>query len=398
MPQTREAVDTIKGYYYQFDYFILKLLDEDNKEALICIEGIEDIDIENVDLKKSIQCKYYAKTEYQHSILKKPIRLMLEHYISNRKSNLKYYIYGYYKSGQNKLPNDIDVNFLKEKFLTYTESGKNHKVFEELKISDSELQEFLLSLSIDINAMSYEEQEKTILTKMKKIFNCDNNLANYYYSDALSIVKELSTKSNINDRKINPNQFLERIKEKKDKVFNSLFIYKKGIEQYCKFIKKEYFSPFNISPYERIFLIECDEIISDVEIKSLIYEISKKWGNISQRNDKPYCPYILLYNINENRLKKIKKTIQLEEHIFSDGYDFKDADFYIKAILKQANYKNRIEFKIINNINELSEIIKKIDKTKEIYQFYKEHLFHKNDKEQHRKIKITRTEDIMNMI
>ncbi len=182
MPQTREAVDTVKGYYYQFDYFILKLLDEDNKEALICIEGVEDIDIENVDLKKAIQCKYYAKTEYQHSILKKPIRIMLEHYISNRKSNLKYYIYGYYKSGQNKLPNNIDVNFFKEKFLTYTENGKNHKVFEELKISDSELQEFLLSLTIDINAMSYEEQEKTILTKMKKIFNCDDNLANYSYN------------------------------------------------------------------------------------------------------------------------------------------------------------------------------------------------------------------------
>lgn len=398
MPQTREAVDTIKGYYYQFDYFILKLLEEDNKEASICIEGIEDIDIENMDLKMAIQCKYYAKTEYQHSILKKPIRLMLEHYISNRKSNLKYYIYGYYKSGQNKLPNNIDVNFLKEKFLTYTENGKKHKAFEKFKISDRELQEFLLSLSVDINAMSYEEQEKTILTKMKKIFNCDDDLANYYYSDALSIVKELSTKSNMNDRKITPNQFLERIKEKKDKVFNSLFIYKKGIEQYCKFIKKEYFSPFNISPYERFFLIECDELVSDVEIKSLIYEVSKKWGNISQRNDKPYCPYILLYNINEDRLKKIKKAMQLEEHIFTDGYDFKDADFCINSILKQANYKNGIEFKIINNINELSEIIKKMDKTKEIYQFYKGHLFYKNDKEQHRKIKITRTEDIINMI
>lgn len=214
----------------------------------------------------------------------------------------------------------------------------------------------------------------------------------------MSIVKELSTKSNINDRKINLNQFLKRIKDTKDKVFNSLFIYKKGIEQYCEFIKKEYFSPFNISPYERIFLIECDEIISDVEIKSLIYEISKKWGNISQRNDKPYCPYILLYNINENRLKKIKTAMQLEGHIFSDGYNFKDADFYINSILKQANYKNRIEFKIINNINELSEIIKNIDKTKEIYQFYREHLFCKNDKEQHRTIKITRTEDIINMI
>lgn len=398
MPQTREAVDTIKGYYYQFDYFILKLLDEDNKETSVYIEGIEDIDIENVDAKTAIQCKYYAKTEYEHSILKKPIRLMLEHYISNKKSNLKYHIYGYYKSGQNKLPNNIDVNFFKEKFLTYTQNGKKHEVFKELKISDSELQEFLILLNININAMNYEEQEKTIITKMKKIFNCDDNLANYYYSDALRIVKELSIKSNINDRKITPNQFLERIKETKNKVYNSLFIYKKGVEQYCKFIKKEYFSIFNISPYERFFLIECDELVSDVEIKLLIYEVSKKWGNISQRNNKPYCPYILLYNINEDRLKKIKKAMQLEEHIFIDGYDFKDADFCIKSILKQANYKNGIEFKIINNINELSEIIKALNKTKEIYQFYKEQLFYTNDKEQHRKIKITSTEDITNMI
>ena len=27
MARTRDAVDTIKGYYYQFDYFILQIID-----------------------------------------------------------------------------------------------------------------------------------------------------------------------------------------------------------------------------------------------------------------------------------------------------------------------------------------------------------------------------------
>lgn len=398
MPQTREAIDTIRGYYYQFDYFILKLLEENNQQSSIYIEGIEDIDIEKIESKVAIQCKYYAKTEYQHSILKRPIILMLKHYNKNKDLNLKYCIYGHYKSGQEKLPSIIDINFLKSNFLTYTEKGKKHKIFEELKISDSELQDFLVSLNININAISYEEQENKIMIKLKQIFNCDDVLAYYYYSSALSIVKELSTKSNINKRKIKPSEFVRRIKETKDVMFNSLFIYKQGIEKYCKFIKKTYFSSFNISPYERFFLIECDDLVSDIEIRTIIYEISKKWGNTSKRNDRPYCPYILLYNIAENRLKRIKQVIQEEQHIFSDGYDFKDADFCINSILKQANYKNGIEFKIINNVNELREIIKKIGKTKEIYQFYKEHLFYTNDKEQHRKIKITRTQDIINMI
>ena len=68
MPQNREAIDTIKGYYYQFDYFILKLLEEKNKDVYIYLEGIEDIDIENIDSRIAVQCKYYDKTEYRHSV------------------------------------------------------------------------------------------------------------------------------------------------------------------------------------------------------------------------------------------------------------------------------------------------------------------------------------------
>jgi hypothetical protein len=71
----REAIDTITGYFYQFDKSILELLKQDDK-ASICIEGIEDIDVVSADETSAIQCKYYAKTEYNHSVIKKPITVV----------------------------------------------------------------------------------------------------------------------------------------------------------------------------------------------------------------------------------------------------------------------------------------------------------------------------------
>lgn len=45
MARSRDAVDTIKGYYYQFDYFIFQLISLVNEEDTVTIEGIEDVDI-----------------------------------------------------------------------------------------------------------------------------------------------------------------------------------------------------------------------------------------------------------------------------------------------------------------------------------------------------------------
>ena len=48
MAKERSAIATIKGYYYQFDYFILQLLKCNNETDSICIEGIEDVDLKTV--------------------------------------------------------------------------------------------------------------------------------------------------------------------------------------------------------------------------------------------------------------------------------------------------------------------------------------------------------------
>ena len=45
MAISRDAVATIKGYYYQFDYFILQLINLVNEIDNVTIEGIEDVDI-----------------------------------------------------------------------------------------------------------------------------------------------------------------------------------------------------------------------------------------------------------------------------------------------------------------------------------------------------------------
>lgn len=57
----RAAVDTIKGYFYQFDFTIIKLLELSNDTNTIVVEGIEDIDIKTATDETAVQCKYYAK-------------------------------------------------------------------------------------------------------------------------------------------------------------------------------------------------------------------------------------------------------------------------------------------------------------------------------------------------
>ena len=47
---TRDAVSTIRGYFYQFDYSILQVLRLENDTDTICVEGIEDVEITRIIL------------------------------------------------------------------------------------------------------------------------------------------------------------------------------------------------------------------------------------------------------------------------------------------------------------------------------------------------------------
>lgn len=129
MARSRDAVDTIKGYYYQFDYFIFQLISLVNEEDTVTIEGIEDVDILEEKEMVAVQCKYYAKTEYNHSVIAKPIRLMLKDYVNRtpEKRKIRYKLYGKYQSGQEKYPGMLTVEFAKKNLFTYTEKKLAHE-------------------------------------------------------------------------------------------------------------------------------------------------------------------------------------------------------------------------------------------------------------------------------
>lgn len=400
MARSRDAVDTIKGYYYQFDYFILQLINLVNETDNVTIEGIEDVDIFDEKEMIAVQCKYYAKTTYNHSVIAKPIRLMLKDYVNRtpEKRKIRYKLYGKYESGQDKYPGSLSVEFAKKSLFTYTEKETPHILHEELNLTDEDIEEFLSKVDVDINAEDYYEQQEKVIINLGKIFQCERFEAEYYYyNNALRLVKEKAVQQKRCDRIVSKREFLDKIDNKK-MLFDKWYLQFKGIKNYCADIRKQYFSPKNVSPYERFFLIECDKVVDDKKLISLIVKISKNWSKLSRREIKPFCPYIYFKGITEERLVELKKKLQREDIRLWDGYDFLGAEFAVDSIIRRANYENDIKVKIINRIENLNDILEKVAGIKEIYQFYLNEPFYESEHNLCFGIQISKTEDINMMI
>jgi hypothetical protein len=379
----RSATDTITGYFYQFDYSISKLLELPNSSDTITVEGIEDIDIKTLNEETAIQCKYYAKSVYNHSVIAKPIRLMLNHYKEVKdglKPSINYYLYGHYKSGHEKLTLPLSVDFLKTHFLTYKKDDIEYLHYKDLGLNDTDLIEFISRLSIDIMAKNYEIQFSEILDKLRGIFNCSPFEAeNYYYNNSLKVIKELSIQGDVENRTISKVDFITKI-DNKELLFNEWLSFYKGKKTLLRKLKQEYFTFLNTSPFERFFLMEvCDIEYLRANLKEMIQIISAKWSKLSKRTPTPFCPYIYFHNIACDELIILKQELQQEGFNFIDGYSFMGSSFSPNLICQEANAQNNIQLKIVNSLDDLEETIKETRKTKEIYQFFKNTTFYNTD-------------------
>lgn len=393
----REAIDTITGYFYQFDKTILEILSQDDDESVIEVESIEDIDINTKEQTKAIQCKYHAKTEYNHSEIKKPIILMVEHFAKNQKTLINYHFYGHFKGGQAKL-GELNVDKLKKHFLTYSERKKDsnggkvtieHRVFDDLGLDDSSLQLFLERLSLDINAPSLEEQYSEIIQKLSIAIGVNKSESEFYhYNCALKEIRSLSIQQKKEKRRITKKEFLEKIKEK-DVLFDLWFIRRKGRESYIKSIKKEKLSSgLNMEPYDRFFLIDCDNHENIALIKEIAYMISKKWSKISKREQKPFCPAIYFYNLCPDKFRQLKKDMYSESMCFTDGYPFLGADPIPEYFYTKPTKENGIKFRLVNSSDDLDIYTGKSSTTVELYDFYQNEKLYDFDGFKYEPIKI----------
>ena len=405
----RNAVSTLKWYFYQFDFSILQLLSLASMTDKVTIEGIEDVDITTIDNKLAIQCKYYEGTEYNHSEISEAIKFLLMDF-AERKNNgskkIKYMLYGYYSKGKEKLPDVIDVSFLKSKFLTHRRKEKNTdkfvivKEYELLELTDKDLEEFLELVKIDINAKRLEQQLEDIYEKIRTIFECTAFEAeHYYYNNALKIIKNISIHKEISEREISKRDFLSEI-DNREILFNQWFYLYRTQKEIFRKIRKEFFTALNIAPFERFFLLDVDQRdFNIVVIKDLIYLIIKKWAKCMQREPHPFCPYLYLHNISYEQLAVLKNELYKENVNFSDGFPFLGADFYANTLALPVNHKNMLQIKIINEMDMINSVIESVRNRIEIYQFYKEKVFYKSvGNVKHIKIQIEKLENIKEII
>lgn len=370
--KTRAATNTIKGYLYQFDYSIYKILLAKNNTDEITIEGTEDVDLKSIGETRAIQCKYYENTEFNISIIAKPIRLMLRHFkeIINRKEKpIKYMLYGYYKNGHSKLSLPISLTFLKNKLLTYEKNKIKYEEHKSLNLSDSELKMFIDNLVINIHADEYNCQRSKIIKELSILFSCDDLESEYYYyTNAINVIQKLSISSNINDRMISKEDFLRQI-DKKQIIFNKWLIQEKGENEYFKRIKENFFTQLNQTPSERFFVLDINENTRIREIIPVLIYIANKYSNIKKKENHTYCPYVYLNNISKPMLSNLLKQIY-NDIKFIDGFPFRNSDFNFAYISTQANYNNKIKLKFIYDRKQFNTCIKNINKYKEIYQFF----------------------------
>lgn len=400
----RTAIDTIKGYFYQFDFSILKILELPNDTDSVVIEGIEDLDIKTATEDNAVQCKYYSKTGYNHSVISKPIRLMLSHYSevkNGTKNRINYKLYGFYQSGQHKLTLPIDIDFLKKNFLTHTKDKIKYFHHEDLGLSDADLNDFLTLLTINIDALEYDAQLKQVFESLKLGFNCtDFEAEHFFYNNSLKVIKEIAIKGDVNDRRVRKLDFISRIDSKKI-LFNEWFVQFKGEKRFFADLRARYFSALNTSPFERFFLIEVSNLgYSRAELKELLFIISKKWSKISKREPKPFCPYVYIHNLPINELIELKREMYDEDFVIIDGFDFAGSAFSPKSIIRKADFSNQIKLKFVNELNHLSLTINEIKKAKYVFQFYLSNPFFELEQPsiKHTKIQIKKFIDIKEII
>lgn len=360
---SRSAESAIKGYFYQFDNSILEILKLANDSDSITIEGIEDIDINSEDGYTAIQCKYYEGTEYNHSVIAEPLRLMLNHFSDYKKGlkpKVKYILRGHYKSGQYKLSAPLDLPLFKEKFLTYTSKKVIYEHHEKLSLTDLELTEFLDSLAIDINAKNYNDQLDELIDTIKRLFSCDKYSAeNFYYNNCLKLIKNLSIEAELSKRTISKKDFVNKINTSKV-LFNEWFIIYKTKKEYLKTITENLKSTRVLEVSKSKIILIGNEILqsdnSELPVEEFILNLISKFYRINSvlRDAKPLS---LVLDCDESEMKRIKEFLIENNTIFHDGFEhikFSHTIFNTNPIIT----KSKNSTKIINS----SYVIKLISK------------------------------------
>ncbi len=345
---TRSAEATIKGYYYQFDTTILKLLMLAGDTDSIVVEGVEDIDIITATESTAVQCKYLSKPKFINSAVREPISLMLAHFVNPATTNeLQYILYAHFENETQGNEPVIDLKKLKE-ILTYKED-KIEKHFEiEQGISDAQLEIFLKQFRF-VFGIEFFAQQTQVLSLLKAKFNCSAYECDaYFYNNALRVVIDLATTKGPAGRTITKEEFIKAIDSRKV-LFNAWFIQLRSKKEYLRQSAHTLKTSKALVPSKskmivlskELLLAEYPELPVDAFVENLILKYYKL--NSALSNAKPLT---FVFDCEAAKIKEIKQQLLARQIVFNDGYE---------AIEFSSHHFNR---EAISNTTKTGKILK----------------------------------------
>ena len=352
------AYIALRGYKFQFDRTILELFN--NPTKTIEIEQLQDYGYDDY----LVQVKYH-NTDYtpaeQKQKIKKPLVLLFEQFLKNRKKRFILFIY---LLGITPSKNILSISEL-DSIL-----GKIKKFSEADKL------DFIKCFTI-IYADDFENQYKEVIKKIKSAYSKTDEEAEIYYSVISSHLLEIVTKNLpavSSKRKTSKSEIDKIILNGKKLIFKSAYVEMVAKEKQLKNLNKLFFkTSLNTEPHERIFIIEVKAAVEVKLLKEIVLILKTKWSKNKTKtipDTDRFVPYIFFNGILENDLVRLKSDLQKDGYVINDGYDFMNAPFNINSIKKRPTFTNSLFFKFINKHQDLVKLLNNLDRTGEIFQFF----------------------------
>ena len=363
---SRSAEATIKGYYYQFDTSILKLLELNSTTDEIVVEGIEDVDIHTATESTAVQCKYLSKPKFTNSSLREPIILMLDHCRIDTGKPINYILYAHFEEEIGGTEKIIDLSTLKE-VLTYKEKKIQKCYYTDNTITDTQLNAFLARFKL-VFGKKFEDQQSEVVKKLKVHFNCTEFQADtFYYNNALRKIIDTSIIGDMNLRRLSKGQFITSI-DTGQKVFNEWYIRIRSKKAYLQEVAKVVKTTQSNRPSRSKQIIIGADVLngdnSELTLTSFIENLIHKYYNTgaSLRDAKPIT---LILELNDADQTKLKEDLIKNEIPFNDGHEhifFSSTMFNQEPIINTNKAGNKISKSSFHiRLISLSKFIGKMD-------------------------------------
>ncbi|MFM7389340.1 MAG: hypothetical protein ACKO34_01800 [Vampirovibrionales bacterium] len=307
--QTREAKASIAGYQYQMLVTLKAILESNQDDNSIGIEGLEDIDLKNIEseeLEATTQVKYHEETRFTSCEIKKPVCYFVKDFIKRKqekKPTIKYILHAYFRD-----PNRFEEFQLTEKYLTTLRKGKPVLTDEEERLAKENLTLLNESISFELGD-NIEELKKTVKHLLK------NEGCHGTFSFAHTIIWEKATQKDESKRKITKAGLLRELSEQRKSTFDVWYLHDKGEEAFLKDCKQK-IRALHSQDTSRLLMLSKELLSCNNETVALIKNLVLSLGNYNN-----FRLWTLVLDMEKESLNHLKHQLLSEDIIYNDGFE-----------------------------------------------------------------------------